>query len=63
MRRIRYAMAMSLDGYIAGPKGEANWIIMDPEIDFRATSSFTRFLLAAERSSQCLGAGKSTMPA
>ena len=27
---------MSLDGYIAGPKGEADWIIMDPEIDFRA---------------------------
>jgi hypothetical protein len=25
---------MSLDGYIAGPKGEADWIIMDPEIDF-----------------------------
>jgi dihydrofolate reductase len=27
---------MSLDGYIAGPKGEADWIIMDPDIDFRA---------------------------
>ena len=27
---------MSLDGYVAGPKGEADWIIMDPEIDFRA---------------------------
>ncbi len=36
MRRIRYAVAMSLDGYIAGPKGEADWIIMDPEIDFNA---------------------------
>ena len=36
MRRIRYAVAMSLDGFIAGPKGEADWIIMDPEIDFRA---------------------------
>jgi dihydrofolate reductase len=30
---------MSLDGYIAGPKGEADWIIMDPEIDFKALSS------------------------
>jgi dihydrofolate reductase len=36
MRRIRYAVASSLDGYIAGPKGEADWIIMDPDIDFRA---------------------------
>jgi dihydrofolate reductase len=34
MRRIRYVVAMSLDGYIAGPNGEADWIIMDPEIDF-----------------------------
>jgi dihydrofolate reductase len=34
MRRIRYAVAMSLDGYIAGPDGESDWIIMDPEIDF-----------------------------
>jgi dihydrofolate reductase len=34
MRRIRYSVAASLDGYIAGPKGEYDWIIMDPEIDF-----------------------------
>jgi dihydrofolate reductase len=30
-RRVRYAVAMSLDGFIAGPNGEADWIIMDPE--------------------------------
>ena len=36
MRRIRYLVAASLDGYIAGPKGEADWIIIDPDIDFRA---------------------------
>jgi dihydrofolate reductase len=35
MRRIRYSVAVSLDGYIAGPKGEFDWIIMDPEIDFQ----------------------------
>ena len=34
MRRIRYAVATSLDGYVAGPNGETDWIIMDPEIDF-----------------------------
>lgn len=36
MRRVRYSVAMSLDGYIAGPKGESDWILMDPEFDFRA---------------------------
>jgi dihydrofolate reductase len=36
MRRLRYSVAMSLDGYIAGPQGEADWIVMDPEIDFAA---------------------------
>lgn len=46
MRRIRYQVAMSLDGYIAGPKGEADWIIMDPEIDFGALfEQFDTFLL------------------
>jgi len=29
MRRIRYSVAMSLDGYIAGPNGEYDWIEMD----------------------------------
>jgi dihydrofolate reductase len=27
---------MSLDGYIAGPNGEFDWIVMDPDIDFQA---------------------------
>jgi dihydrofolate reductase len=34
MRRLRYQVASSLDGYIAGAKGELDWIVMDPEIDF-----------------------------
>lgn len=36
MKRVRYCVAMSLDGFIAGPQGEADWIVIDPEIDFRA---------------------------
>jgi dihydrofolate reductase len=46
MRRVRYVVAMSLDGYIAGPNGEADWIIMDPRIDFGALfDQFDAFLL------------------
>lgn len=36
MRKIIFGGAMSLDGYIAGPNGEYDWIAMDPEIDFSA---------------------------
>jgi dihydrofolate reductase len=35
-RRIRYHVACSLDGYIAGPKGEYDWIVEEPAIDFVA---------------------------
>ena len=35
-RRIRYHVACSLDGYIAGPKGEYDWIVHEPGIDFEA---------------------------
>jgi dihydrofolate reductase len=46
VRRIRYQVAASLDGYIAGPNGEADWIIMDPDIDFGALfSQFDTFLM------------------
>ncbi len=35
-KRLRYGVAVSLDGFIAGPNGEADWIVMDPSIDFEA---------------------------
>ena len=34
MRRLRYSVAMSLDGFIAGPNGEYDWIVMDPDFDW-----------------------------
>ena len=46
MTRIRYRVAMSLDGYIAGPDGEFDWIVHDPEIDFNALfAQFDTFLV------------------
>ncbi|HKO17191.1 MAG TPA: dihydrofolate reductase family protein [Gemmatimonadaceae bacterium] len=35
-RRLRYGVAVSLDGFIAGPNGEFDWIVPDPAIDFAA---------------------------
>lgn len=36
MRRIRYQVACSLDGYIADRDGQTGWIIDEPTIDFEA---------------------------
>jgi dihydrofolate reductase len=36
MRRLRYNVAASLDGFIAGPNGEYDWINPDSGIDFAA---------------------------
>ncbi len=36
MRRLRYNVAASLDGFIAGPDGAYDWIVEDPTIDFAA---------------------------
>lgn len=50
MRKIRHALAMSLDGNIAGPNGEADWTVMDPAVNFgnrktpRADSRFVSAL-------------------
>jgi dihydrofolate reductase len=35
-RRLRYQVAASLDGFIAGRNGEYDWIVGDPAIDFAA---------------------------
>jgi dihydrofolate reductase len=48
---------MSLDGYIAGPNGEADWIIMDPAIEFGAyLAQFDTFLLG-RRTFEAMGRG------
>ena len=57
-RRVRYAVAMSLDGFIAGPNGEYDWIIMDPQIDFKALYSQFDTMVLGRRSFEVMqGAG------
>jgi dihydrofolate reductase len=63
MRRIRYSVAMSLDGYIAGPNGEADWIIMDPEIDFTALfNQFDTLLMGRHTFEAMVKQGNAVMP-
>jgi dihydrofolate reductase len=46
MRHVIYGGAMSLDGFIAGPNGEYDWIVMDPDVDFMALMKrFDTFLI------------------
>ena len=66
MGRIRYVAAMSLDGYIAGPNGEADWIIMDPEINFQALFAEFDTILVGRKTFEKMPKGrkskKSLMP-
>lgn len=62
-RRVRYVVATSLDGFIAGPNDEADWIVMDPDIDFEELSSQFDTMLMGRRTFewiQASGGGGST---
>jgi dihydrofolate reductase len=62
-RRVRYVVATSLDGFIAGPNDEADWIVMDPEIDFGELSSQFDTMLMGRRTFERIkasGGGGST---
>ena len=63
MRRIRYSVAMSLDGYIAGPKGEFDWIKTDPDFDFSAVLKQFDTIVAGRRTFEPMAAaGRTSMP-
>lgn len=63
MRRVRYAVAASLDGYIAGPNGEADWIMMDADIDFHGLfNEFDTVLIGRRTFEVMLRSGNGAMP-
>ena len=46
MRRLRYSVASTLDGFIADPNGGYDWIVMDDAIDFAAIfAEFDAFVM------------------
>ena len=49
MRRLRYGVAMSLDGFIAGPHGEYDWMVGDPALDYAAIHAQFDTLLMGRR--------------
>jgi dihydrofolate reductase len=54
---------MSLDAFIAGPHGEADWIPRDPEIDFKSLfESFDTFLVGRITYEAMAGVGRGSIP-
>jgi len=49
MRRVLYRVATSIDGYIAGPRGEFDWIVPEPAIDLSAVYDTVDTVLLGRR--------------
>ena len=62
MRRVIYSVAMSLDGFIAGPRGEYDWIPHEPAIDWGAFMARFDTVLMGRRSYEA-AAGGGMLPA
>jgi len=63
MRKISYGVAMSLDGYIAGPNGEDDWIVKDPEIDFGAMfAKYDTLVMGRKTFQRMVRGGYASMP-
>lgn len=63
MKRIRFVGAVSLDGYLAGPNGEADWIVADPEMNFPALiAQFDTLLVGRRTFDTMVRAKRTTMP-
>ncbi len=57
MKRLRYSVAMSLDGFIAASDGGYDWILMDPDIDFAAMAADFDTLIMGRRTYAISGGG------
>ena len=63
MRRVRYHVAASLDGYIADTEGGADWIVHDAEMDFAALfAQFDTFLIGRRTFEFMARAGRERIP-
>jgi dihydrofolate reductase len=50
MRRVLYRVASSLDGYIEGPRGEIDWIVQDPAVNWTSLYAGIDTVLLGRRS-------------
>lgn len=63
MRQIVAGFAASLDGYIEGPNGEYDWILIDKEIDFAAHfERFDTFLMGRKSYEKMVQMNTNTFP-
>lgn len=63
MRKVVSGFAASLDGYIEGPNGEFDWILIDREIDFAAQMQrFDTFFYGRKSYEAAIKMGGNTQP-
>lgn len=63
MRKIVAGFAISLDGYIEGPNGEYDWIVMDPGFDFTGhMKRFDSFFFGRISYEKLLAQGNTSFP-
>jgi len=62
MRPVRYNVAASLDGYIAGSNGEFDWIPDDPTVDFETLFARIDTVLIGRRTYEVMRALDGPLP-
>jgi dihydrofolate reductase len=63
MRKVRYAVAASLDGFIADDNGGADWIVHDPDVDFAELfEQFDTFLIGRHTWEMMAKTGRGEVP-